>query len=232
MNKKFKLLLMTVIATAGLTAAASAQVLVTNLNELNLTLKVLLQSPGYNSDNGAVRSYDNPVVQTINTKNLLDRLAVDKQLQGDYAFSSFPPGTKLGVLDGKVVVVGPDRLLLADASDIITLSYGTNTIISGTVNNVTSLADPKTDKVSLMRLDFNDTFIPSGGGLVFFVQGFNVTKTKDSKVSGITGKYLETTSSKLVNAVGEGSSGGTPIVVTGAVKGKGRDVLTYSPPAT
>jgi hypothetical protein len=51
-------------------------------------------------------------------------------------------------------------------------------------------------------------------------------------VSGITGKYLETTSSKLVNAVGEGSSGGTPIVVTGAVKGKGRDVLTYSPPAT
>lgn len=223
---------MTVIATAGFAAAANAQVMVTNLNELNLTLKVLLQSPGYNSDDGAVRTYDNPVVQTINTKNLLDRLAVDKQLQGDYGFGTFPPGAKLGVVDGKVVVVGPDRLLLADVSDIVTFSYGTNALLSGTVNNASGLADPRTAKVSLLRLDFDDTFIPSGGGLVFFVQGFNVTKTKDSKVNDGTGKYLEKTNSKMANAVGEGSSGGTPIVVTGTIKGNGHDVLTYSPPAT
>jgi hypothetical protein len=236
MNNNFKHLLIAILATAGLAAAtAQAQVgsvQVTNLNEINVTLKLQLQSPGYNSDNGAVRSYDAPVTQTINTKNLLARLALDKQLQGQYSFGSFPPGTKLGVWEGHVVVVGPDKLLLADVSDIISFSSGTNGILSGTVNNVTSLASPKTSELSLQRLDFNDTFISGGSGLVFFVQGLNLAKKVDSQVNGATGKYVETVNSQMKAAVGEGSSAGTPLVLAGTIKGNGRAVLTYLPPAS
>ncbi len=209
-----------------------AQGKLNDINVVTVALKLRLQSPGYNSRNGQTRSYANPLVQSINTKNLLDRLALDKLMQGLYANSSFPGGSKLALAGNQFVVVGKNNDFIVDVSDILSFSAGQNDILSGKVDTTTGLASHSTTELSIVTLAFDDTFIVGGSDLNFTVLGLDTTRTNDSTPNSSTGKYNENTSDNISNATGEGQSGGTPFVITGTVQGKRKVSLTYVSPAS
>lgn len=234
MNKIFKRLsaaaavLVCLAATAPQAQSATGKI--DDLSVITLTLKLQLQSPGFNGDNGKVCTFDKPVLQTLNTRNLLNRLAMDKKMQGLYDANTFPDGAKLGITAGHFVVVRNNNELIVDVSDIVSVSGGTNDIVSGATNNYTGLANPRTTELSLIRLNFDDTFIIGGSGLNFFVQGLNTTKTTDTQPGATSGHYTEQSTDHADNVVGEGASGGTPFVVTGNLQGHRNANLTYQPP--
>ena len=214
-----------------------AQGKLNDINVVTVAFKLQLQSPGYNSQNGVTRSFAKPVLQTINTKNLLDRLALDKQAQGLYSGNTFPGGSKLALAANQFVVVSKNNEFIVDVSDIVSFSAGTNDILSGTVNNNTGLASSKTTELTLVTLKFDDTFITDTNGTVissdlsFSGKGLDTINTKDSTPNS-AGKYNENTSDKISNAVGEGQSGGKPFVMTGTIQGSRNATLTRLPPAT
>jgi hypothetical protein len=218
-------------------AAAGAQAQKLNdVNVVTVALKLQLQSPGVNSQNGQTRSYAKPVAQTINTKNLLDRLALDKQVQGLYDKNTFPDGAKLALAGDHFVVVKNNNDLIVDVSDILTFTSGANDIVSGTVNTTTSLADPNITELIIVNLNFDDTFITNNVGdiissdLTFSVRGLDSVKTNDSTPNQNTNKYKEKTGDKVENAVGEGQSGGTPLVISGGIHGNRKATLDLTPP--
>lgn len=224
-------LLVTALAVFSLAAASNlqAQPKLNDISAINVTFKLQLQSPGFNSKDGSVRTFDKPVIQIINTKNLLDRLALDKQAQGLYNSDKFPSGAKLALAGSQVVVVRGNNDLIVDVSDIITFTGGANDILSGTTNNTTGLANPKITELVLVRLDFDDTFIEGGTSLRFFIQGLDTIKTQDSN-PGNNGNYNEKTTDNVKNAAGEGLSGGTPFVMTGSIEGNRNVTLNVQPP--
>ena len=233
MKNSSKIILL--VALAGFLAAAGnlrAQDKLDDLNVVTVALKLQLQAPGYNGKNGLTRTYAKPKAQSLNTKNLLDRLALDKQAQGLYAASSFPGGSKLAVAVDHFVVVKSNNELIVDVSDIVSFKSGTNDILSGSVNVSTGLASKKTTELILVALNFDDTFIAGGSDLKLFVQGLDTISTTDSTPNSSSGKYTENTSDKISNAAGEGQSGIAPFVVTGSIKGSRKTTLTYAPPAS
>lgn len=226
-------LLVTALAVLSLAAAGNlqAQGKLNDISAITVTFKLQLQSPGFNSKDGSVRTFDKPVVQIINTKNLLDRLALDKQAQGLYNSDKFPSGAKLALAGSQVVVVRGNNTFIVDVSDIVTFSGGTNDILSGTTNNLNGLADPRITELTLVRLNFDDTFIEGGTNLRFSIQGLDTIKTQDSN-PGNNGNYYEKTTDNVKNAAGEGQSGGTPFVMTGSIAGNRSVGLTLAPPAS
>jgi hypothetical protein len=225
MKTNFLRLSLVVAALAAASTSAQAQVKIDDLTTISTTLKLQLQAPGYSSDSGKIFTYDKPIKQTINTKNLLSRLAIDKYAQGLYGSTSFPSGAKLGYTKGQFVVVKDNSEFIVDVSDIITISGGDYTVISGTIKTTTGLANPKTTELALLRLHFDDTFIPGGTNLKFTVQGLNTSKTEDTSPNS-AGKYNEQSSEKTADLTGEGTSLGTPFVVTGNLSGQ-RDTALY-----
>lgn len=208
-----------------------AQGKLNDINIVTVAFKLQLQSAGINSQNGAVRVFGKPVAQSISTKNLLDRLALDKQAQSLYNFSTFPAGSKLALSAGHFVVVRGNNDFVVDVSDIITFTGGTNDILTGTTNNATGLADSKTTELVLVSLKFDDTFITGGSNLRFFAQGLDTIKTQDSK-PGNNGNYNEKTSDSVKDTAGEGQSAGTPFVIAGSIQGNRNVSLNILPPAT
>lgn len=204
------------LAALGLTAfAAPAQGKLADLNFVTVALTV--DSQGSFSDDGTIRIYAEPVSRRVSTKDLLNQLARDKFAQSNYAANFFPSGSRLALSGGACVVVDRNGQLLVDVSDILQFSSGTNGILSGRVNDTTGLASRKTTERILVSLAFDDTFIPGGGSLSFFVQGLDTLKTKDSKPAG--GFYQEATSDLVKNATGEGQTSGMSFVVSGAIQG-------------
>ena len=231
MKNSCKSLWLAALAAFSLAAVGNlqAQVKLDDINVITVALKLQLQSPGYNSQNGATRTYANPVVQTINTKNLLDRLALDKQAQGLYANNTFPGGAKLALSSNQVVVVKSNNDFIVDVSDIVAFTAGNNDVLSGTIDNTTSLARPNITELIIVSLSFDDTFIVGGSDLSFSVSGLDTIKTNDSTPNSSNGKYNEKTSDKVSDGTGEGQSGGTPFVVTGSIDGNRNVSLTYAP---
>jgi hypothetical protein len=232
MKNSSKIILL--VALTGFIAAGNlrAQDKLDDLNVVTVALKLQLQAPGYNGKNGLTRTYAKPKAQSLNTKNLLDRLALDKQAQGFYAANTFPGGSKLAVAADHFVVVKSNNELIVDVSDIVSFKSGTNDILSGSVNASTGLASKKTTELILVALNFDDTFIVGGSDLKFSVQGLDTVSTTDSTPNSSSGKYVENTSDKINNAAGEGQSGIAPFVVTGSIKGSRKTTLTYAPPAS
>ena len=239
MRNSIKNLLVVSLAVFGLNAfTAPAPVKLNDLNVLNVTLT--FQSQGGYGDNGAVRTYAQPLTSRMNTKDLLAQLALDKYAESNYTKTFFPPGSKLAInsTNGAAVVVSGNNELIVDVSDIMSFSSGTNDIISGRVSNTTGLARPKTTELIYVSLNFDDTFIPPGvvipgpgsyGNLKFFVSGLDTIKTTDS-TPGSSGNYRENTSDSVKSGAGEGQSGGAQCVVNGSIRGNGSAVLKLTVP--
>ena len=221
-------LLVATLAVFGLTAfTVQAQARLSDVNIVNVALT--FQSQGGFADNGTVRTYAQPLTSRMNTRDLLNQLALDKYAESNYAKTFFPPGSKLAIngTNGALVVVSGNNDLIVDVSDIMSFSSGTNDIVSGRVSNTTGLARPKTTELIYVSLNFDDTFIPPGvvipgpgsyGNLKFFISGLDTIKTTDS-TPGSGGNYHEITSDSVKNGAGEGQSGGAQCVVTGSIHG-------------
>jgi hypothetical protein len=218
-----KITILATLCAAGLAGSRALAQPNNDINILNVAFRLQLQSPGYNSQNGTVREFANPVVQSINTKNLLDRLSLDKGMK-------FPGSAKLAVSGTNVIVVAGNNNLIVDVSDIISFTAGNNDILSGTTNNVTGLAAASTSELILVGFRFDDTSVTNGTDLSFSVTGLDTVRTKDSTPSATTGKYNETTSDRLNTAQGEGHSGGVPFVISGTIQGNRNVNLVYTPP--
>jgi hypothetical protein len=231
-NSMKKILAVTLAAFVLAVSDVQAQAPLTDLNFINVALTIQSQS-GY-KDNGTIRIYFNPGRQKFSTKNLLSQLALDEYALTNYPANDFPSGARLAVngANGAVVVVNGSNQLLVDVSNIMSFSSGTNGVLTGRVSNATGLARPSTAETIYVSLNFDDTFIPGGGGFVpggnnfgnlkFFVAGLDTLKTSDS-VPGSGGGYHENTSDFVKSGAGSGQFGGVPIVVTGLIQG-GRSV--------
>lgn len=226
MKNSSKYFLVAALSLFGLAAvAAPAPVKLTDFNVVSVALT--MQTQNSFDDNGTVRTYGNPVVTRMNTKNLLDQLARDKFAQGTYSATSFPNGSQLVLSEGLFVVINRNNELLADVSDIIQFGSGNNDVISGKVNDATTLANPNYTEQILVQLKFDDTAIFGGGNLSFFVQGVDIIKTSDTAPNG-SGKYREITSDSVKNVGGEGLSGGSQFMVTGSIQGSRNALLTLA----
>jgi hypothetical protein len=211
-----------VILTAAL-AFASSPVGAANpkIDDLNvITVEFKLQLQGGFTDDGTVRTYANPTIQKLNTKDLLAVLAADKYAQTNYPANFFPSGSKLGITGaGTVVVVNRNNEFLVDVSDIVRFETSTNGILAGRVDNVTGLARPENTEQAIARMVFDDTAITNGSNLSFVIEGLDTIKTNDTQPSQSTGKYREVRSDRVNSAAGEGQTAGTRFVITGSIKG-------------
>lgn len=210
-----KILALTLVALGLAALKAQAQSPLTNLNII--TVALTLQSQGSVSDDGTTRIYTTPTTRKVATKDLLNQLARDKFAQTNYPANAFPSGAKLAVFNGAVIVVNGNNQFLANVSDIIQITTGTNDILSGKINDTTGLATSQTTELVVLKFNFDDRAIPGGGNFSFYVQGIDTIKTSDTKpVSQI---YHETASDTVNNASGEGQSSGTAFVITGSLQG-------------
>jgi hypothetical protein len=226
MKNSAKYLLAATFAAFGLCAvAAPAPVKLTDFNVVSVALT--LQTQNSFDDNGTVRTYGNPVVTRMNTKDLLNQLARDKFAQGTYSATSFPNGSQLVLSEGLFVVIDRNNNFIMDVSDIIQFGAGNNDVISGKVNDATTLANPNYTEQILVQLKFDDTAIFGGGNMSFFVQGVDIIKTSDPVPNG-SGKYREITSDSVKNAAGEGLAGGLQFMVTGSIQGSRNALLTLA----
>jgi len=206
-------------AFVGLTMAAlsvQAQGKLTNLDFI--TVAFTLQSQGSFSDDGTTRIYASPVTRILNTKNLLNQLARDKFAQGSYGANFFPNGAQLALSGGLFVVVDRNSQLIVDVSDILQLTYGTNAVLNGRINDTTGLASPKITESVPVQLAFDDTQIAGGGNVSFIIQGLDTIQTKDT-AQLVSAGYKETSSDSVKNISGAGQTSGTTFNVSGSIHG-------------
>jgi hypothetical protein len=231
MKRSSKKFLAVVLAAGSLATAGQVQATPGKLDNLNfITVACKLQLQGDFVDDGSLRNYANPTIARLGTKELLAALANDKYAQTNYPANYFPAGAKLAFTqDGTFLVVSRNNELLADVSDLMHFSTGTNDIVSGRVDNSTGLASPNRKNLVLVTLNFDDTSITNGSNLRFSIQGLDQIKTRDTKPGG-GGNYNENTTHQISNAVGEGQSGDTPFIITGTIHGNGKARLTLPPP--
>lgn len=231
MKRSSKNFLAVILAAGSLAMAGQVQATPGKLDNLNfITVACKLQLQGDFVDDGSLRNYANPTIARFGTKELLATLAADKYAQTNYPANYFPAGAKLAVTQaGAFVVVNRNNELLADVSDIMHFTTGTNDIVSGRVDNTTGLASPNRKDLVLVTLNFDDTSITNGSNLRFSMLGLDQVKTRDSKPGG-GGNYNENTTDQISNAVGEGQSGDTPLIITGTIHGNGKARLNLLPP--
>jgi hypothetical protein len=189
-----------------------------------VTITVTTYTQNSSNDNGTATTAGNPIVKTYNTQAILNLLALDKQAQGEWNSSVFPAGSKLAANDGWFVVDRANNVL-ADVSDIISVSDGANEILSGKQNDATLLASPSLKKMAIAALAFDDTAIAGGNNVSFYLQGLSTKTTTDTTPTS-AGVYTETQTIKVTGAAGEGTwSDGTPFVCSGNVTTTGKQTV-------
>jgi hypothetical protein len=190
---------------------------------LNLTINLTVFLQNTNHDNGVVTTTAAPRLLAYATKDILNILALDENLEGNWPSNSFPKSAKLALAGDSFVVVNGTNVLL-NVSDIMSFSLGENNIISGAQNDATGLASHLMQQRRIARVAFDDTFIAGGKGLKFYLQGSLSQSTTDA--TPVAGRYTEGRTAKITNAAGDGSSQNVPFTCTGAVTASGRSVLS------
>lgn len=215
------------IAVACLTSPLRAEVVQT------VTLTVTTYTQATNYDTGTVWNFANPIVKTYNTQAILNFLAHDKQVQGQWNSSVFPAGAKLVLTTNTFLVLDSANHLLADVSDILKLTAaagGSEPILSGKWSETNPLSLPSSKIMELLRVNFDDTALPGETIGTFYVQGV-ATQTVTDTVPTALGAYTETRTFKIPGAAGTGRwSNGSPFVCSGNLKASGRQGLV--PPAS
>ncbi len=202
-------------------------------NTLSVTISARIISQNTNvTDVHNVTSTPSPKSRSGSNTDLLKRLAQDEFNAGNWPSNSFPHGAKLVVVGGSFVIVKGTNTLV-DVSNVISIGFGVNTIMSGRQNDITGLASPTITNVRIGHLVFDDTGLNPTDGLRFYLQGVLTETITDSAVAN-NGTYNQTHSVSMPTAAGEGDSGvgsgnDQPIIVTGSVSAFGSGRLTLVP---
>jgi hypothetical protein len=189
----------------------------------SFTINLTTFQQNTNKHSGSLTTTAAPKVVTYTTKDILNLLAFDENLKGNWPSNGFPASASLAVAgNGFLVVNGNDVLL--DVSDIMSFSVGDNRIVSGTKSDITGLAKPTEKQLQIVRITFDDTAIIGGKDFKFYLQGFFNQSTTDA--SPVAGVYTETRAAKLSNGAGEGSLQDVPFVCTGTAASSGTFILS------
>jgi len=190
---------------------------------LHLAINLIIFQQNASNDDGTVTTAAPPKPLAYATKDILNVLAFDENLEGNWPSNSFPKTAKLSVAGESVVVVDGTNVLL-NVSDIMSISVGENEILSGARNDVTGLASHSVQKRQIAKIAFDDTFIGGGKNLKFYLQGLLSQSTTDT--TPVRSIYAEMRTAKITNAAGEGSSQNVPFICTGTVTATGRSALS------
>jgi hypothetical protein len=192
------------------------------LSLFNISLTMYQQSSSKTS--GSITTTASPKTVIYATKDILNVLAFDENLKGNWPSNSFPASASLA-LAGQSLAVIDAGLILLNVSDIMSLSFGDNRITSGKHNNVTGLASPSENKRQLAKINFDDTSIIGSKSLKFSLQGFLSQTTTDT--TPVAGVYTETVTVKITSGSGEGISQNVPFVCTGAATATGTNTFSF-----
>lgn len=226
MKRTTKKMLAGTVAMACLTLGAGGlHAQVTQVLTISATASVQgAYNSSYNMKTGITTyTYATPTKFSIATKNILTLLGTDYH-------TNFPSGAKL-VVDGNsgnIEVVNKTNSVLQDISSIMSISTGTNDIFSGKGTSQFPGLGTGTD-LQLLTITFDDTGIPAGGNLKFFLTGVAKTTLSDSTPNKITKAYTESDSGSLSSGTGEGNFQGNPFVCTGTASASGKTTLIFVP---
>ena len=189
---------------------------------LNLAITLNLSKQGSSNTNGTVLTTASPVLSSLATKDILNVLAIDEQIEGNWPSNSFPKNAALALAGNGVVVLNGTNILL-NVSDIMSFNSGEPKISSGKQNTVTGLASATVKGLQIAGIKFDDTFINGGGNLKFYLNGVLSKTTTDT--TPVNGVYTETQTLKITTAAGDGSSNGVPFICTGSASATGKSPL-------
>lgn len=198
---------------------------------LNITInsRFIIQSTNSTTNPRTGTVTVSPAIQrSFSSINLLNRLAVDENLAGNFDQTSFPRGSRIVATNGTIVVMsGAD--VLVDVSNILSVQFGDNSIFSGGTDT-NGLARPSQTKIHLASVSFDDTSINTTDGLRFFMEGIMTERRSDSTPNN-SGVFTETQSVSMPSSAGEGTTGvgsgdERQIIVSGSVFGNGRGTQT------
>jgi hypothetical protein len=171
---------------------------------------------------GTVSTTASPTRSTLTTKDILNMLALDENVEGSWPRQSFPRNATLALAGNSVVVLNGTNILL-NVSDLMSFHTGEPKITSGKQNTVTGLATATAQELQIAGLMFDDTFINGGGNLKFYLNGVLSKTTTDT--TPVNGFYTETQTLILTTAAGDGSSQDVPFICTGSVTATGKSPL-------
>lgn len=203
----------------GLVVAARNAVADVNI-PLSLTLSLSVLQQGQINDDGTNTTATSKI-QKYATINLLNLIAQDELAEGNWNATNFPTGSKLMVSDTGFSVWSSANQVLITNIDFLSFEEVESGIkvYSGKQNDSTQLPNPSVTKTHIGRITFDDSGIPGGGNLQFFLQGV-LAETTTAKAT--TGGTLVTRTVKITGATGPGvDSGSHDLILTATLSGTG-----------
>lgn len=225
MIKPTKLIVSLATAVCALAACgARAQT-----NPVTFSATMTLQGPSTLTDGGTNTSYAAAKATPYSAADLIAELG----LATGNEFSKKAKLELIGTGNSPEFAVSDDDNFVVISTNIISLNQIDSTfVISGTQNNNTGLSASTSKGLAILELDFNDIGVGNGNNLQFSMRGLFSATTMDTVPSPTTGDYTETTSAKVSSMTGDGTLGGTNLVVTGSMSSSGKASLVLPPPTT
>jgi hypothetical protein len=188
----------------------------------NLTISLKFSEQSGSNVVGTILTTAAPTVVKLATKDILNLLASDENVEGNWPSNSFPKNTTLALAGNSFIVLNGTNILL-NVSDILSFEAGEPQVTSGKRNTVTGLASTSAQRLELGNIVFDDTFINGGNDLHFYLYGvLNLTTTDTAPANGI---YTETRTISNTTVVGDGFSQDVPFTCTGAFSATGKSPL-------
>jgi hypothetical protein len=214
----------------------------TNLVTITATAQVQgTNSYSYNTKTHVgTYTYAAPTKVAISTKQLLTRLALAENTEGNYtAGTTFPSGAKLVAVNGSgngpdFQVLASNSSLLVDVSDLLTgtnsgvySNGGNNSVYSGKYSYQHNVAVGSETDLQIFSLNYNDVAVfGDSEGLEFSLSGLATSTETESAPNSKTLAYTATQSIKLSNGAGDGFYKNSYFIVTGGLSASGSAKLT------
>ena len=189
---------------------------------LSVSIALTLSMQSGSNVVGSVSTTASPTIPKVATKNILNVLASDENLEGNWPSNSFPKTATLALAGNSFIVLNGTNILL-NVSDVMSLNTGEPQVTSGKRNLITGLASTSAVNHQLGNIVFDDTFINGGNNLHFYLYGvLSLTTTDTAPANGI---YTETKTISSTTVLGDGFSQNVPFTCTGTFSATGKSPL-------
>ena len=212
--------------------AGNLQAQETNLITINATaeLQGSTITNSFMGTNVLIATFKPPTVLTLDTKQILEFLAVDENAEGNYGATTFPSGAKLVEINSSsssdYQVLGREDNFLVDVSDILHFAHSTNQVFIGKHNFETGLNEPTVSTKQIDHFYFDDTAISGGVGINFWMSGL-ATRTITDTTPNKEGVFKETNLREAPIVMGDGTFLGAAFVITGSLNQRSSGTYIY-----
>jgi hypothetical protein len=194
-------------------------------NSVSINATAVAQS-GTNN-NGTITTVSSTKI-SVNTKQILQWLALDEFAEGNFPSNSFPKGAQLVLINGNgsdFQVLDKNGNPLVDVNDLLSIDHGDRTVVTAKISDVTGLYSPSASQTRLFDFSYDDGGIDNGVHLRFDVEGQETITLSDSPVKA--GAYTQSISVSVSPMVGDGTYQGIPFVITGSLSFSGKQTLGF-----